>query len=222
MYIMKTSKALIVLLLFFGCDKVNRGSKELVESEPKAPVEKNTVSGDTVLVPQVPIQASLSNNDSIQFEARMDSVTALFLELGFKRAADIKLIEPKQYRKHWWLKEYYRRSTFGKTPEFPSEDDPSKIKSIRQFTFKKVWKYKIEQWNFESKAAAQRWHTVAKNARGNKGGYYLEKPPNVFWLEGSKLYIVMSTAAADWFEYRDSIIENFSGLTRGEIRERME
>jgi hypothetical protein len=145
----------------------------------------------------------------------MDSGTALFLELGFKRETDIKLIEQKQYRKHWWLKEYYRRSTLDKTPEFPNKDDFGKIKSIRQFTFKKVWKYKIEQWDFDSEATAQRWYNVAKNAHGKKGGYYLEKPPNVFWLEGNELYIIMATTAADWFEYSASIIENFSGLTRG-------
>jgi len=223
---MKTFKARthivwMVLLLFFGCDEGNRGNKELAESDSGKIAEKSAISLDTVLIQQTSTQASLSNNDSMRFEARMDSITAFFLGLGFKREADIKLIEPNQYRKHWWLKEYYRRSTLGKTPEFPGEDDPGKIKSIRQFTFKKVWKYKIEQWSFDSEDAAQRWYSIAKYARGSKGGYYLQKPPNVFWLEGSKLYIIMATTAADWFEYSDKVIENFAGMTKAEIREQM-
>ena len=223
---MKTLKGLthltwIVLLLFACCDTNNRTNQEVVESDSEVAEEIAQISNDLTLQSETVIQPAQPDNDSTQFAARMDSITALFAAFGFEREADTKLNSLEHYRKHWWLKKY-RRSTLGKTPDFPSEDDLAKIKSINQFAFKKAWKYKIEQWNFDSETAAQRWFDIAKYAHGSRGGYYLEKPPNDVWLEGDKLYIIMATAAADWFEYSNRVVEEFSGMTRAEIRERME
>lgn len=196
------------LLLCLGCSNTNNAEQQKTSES----------SEGTAGLPQGLIQETIVFNDSVTFGIRTDSLAELFLTLGFKREAEVILSDLEGYNTHWWLKKY-SRSRLGKAPEFPTEQDLASIVEIRQSAFKKVWQYKVEQWSFESDVAAQRWYDLAKYAKGRAGSYYLEKPPNDFWLEGSKLYFIMSTTASDWFEHSDQVIENFSGMTVGEIRD---
>ena len=40
------------------------------------------------------------------------------------------------------------------------------------------------------------------------------KPPRIYWIEGNKMYFIMATAAVDWFEHIDNLVEIITGKKR--------
>lgn len=103
---------------------------------------------------------------------------------------------------HWYLKAFLsnRRDT---GVFIPKDIDYSKIITIRNTTFKKNWKIIIEQWEMQDETAANRWMEIINNNTRNQ----YTKPPKRAWQEGKYIYFVMATAAHDWFEYGDDLIE---------------
>lgn len=135
-----------------------------------------------------------------------DATTSMFLEWGFKLEKESTLDKLSDFEQHWWLK-IFKKERSEDTSNFPKSKDWKTIKSIRQFTFKKKWQVVIEEWQLKDEQAARSWLNIAVRTQRLDG----QKPPREYWIEGDKIYFVMTTTAHDWFEYGGELIEFFSG-----------
>ena len=105
---------------------------------------------------------------------------------------------------------FQKRKSNADTTNFPVARDWASIKSIRQVIFKRDWRYILEKWQFDDDHSARDWLNIAlKNKKLDDF-----KPPRVFWIEGNNMYFIMATAAKDWIEHSDELIESFSGKKR--------
>ena len=105
---------------------------------------------------------------------------------------------------HWLLK--FVVQPRGRYRELGiTDDDYARIDSIRHFEFKRGWSYVIEEWSFKNEGDAQHWLEI----HDKMGIIDSAKPPRRAWIENEKIYIVMATAARDWFEHSKEVLELF-------------
>lgn len=157
-------------------------------------------------------------NDSLfigrdRFQSRLAAVTPLLSEWNFHKVKDTILNDRTEFDRHWWLKIFGKKQQGVPDPDGPSLDDWETLKEIRQVTFKKSWEFVIEDWQLADTTAARRWINIALDTRDLDNF----KPPRVYWTEGNRMYFIMATAAADWSEHSDKLIEAFTGMNRSLI-----
>ena len=150
--------------------------------------------------------------DPDQFLLRIDRASLLLSDWGFYKEQEVVFRTREDLSSHWWLTIFDRKSGMD-TSHFPSVTDWQDIRQIRQFTFKKNWKYVVEEWQFSDQQAARSWLNVALNTRRLDD----QKPPRIYWIEEDKMYFIMATAAYDWFEYSNELIRAFSGREVADI-----
>ena len=209
MKIVLTTNLLIYFIaaLLCSCDnKKQTADQELAGSESAFPnkldsilVEKDYQDGEVYAEPD-------------HFRNKIDSVSPSLSKWGFIQEDEQSLNNQAAFNKHWWLKIFQRKRN-SDTTNFPLAKDLSSIKTIRQFTFKKTWKFVIEEWQLENGHAARKWLKIAISTKSLDN----VKPPRVYWIEGDKMYFIMATAAVDWLEHGDELVELFSGRKRSFI-----
>jgi len=146
------------------------------------------------------------------FRNKIDSVSPSLSKWGFLQEEEQSFNNQAAFNKHWWLKIFNRKRN-SDTINYPLSKDWSSIKAIRQFTFKKTWKFVIEEWQLENGHAASKWLKIAINTKSLDN----VKHPRVFWIEGDKMFFIIATAAVDWLEHGDELVELFSGRKRSFI-----
>ncbi len=129
---------------------------------------------------------------------------------GFTLETKKELLTMSDFGRHWWLK-IFQGSRIRNHKHLPQEEDWQNIKSIRQVSFKKTWKFFIEEWEFENAKAARSWLKIAVKSKRLDDS----KPPRAFWLEEGRMYVVMASAAQDWFEHGNELTELMAGKKRG-------
>ena len=196
---------LILTLLIVSCSAPQ--PKEQKVQQQKSVEQQDTVTTLNNLAPTAD-----------PFLTSIDSINPLFIDWNFEPKEVIVLRDSLAFSRHWWLKKYVRSQK--RKPGVPMKEDYQLIDSIRQFHYVRAWRYVIEEWNMKDAQAADRWYNLAVAATSSPT-YALEKPPNVFWREENRIYFIMATAANIWFAHSDSVIENFAGKTKRELRSEM-
>lgn len=193
----------LVLVLLNSCGNPQPSSPEQREEDPIL-LESNSTTLSSSQAEQV--------HDTEEFLLRIDKVSVLFSDWGFQLEEEAVFRNRGDFSRHWWLGIFDRKYRVD-TSHFPSAIDWQDISEIRQFTFKKNWKYFIEEWQFSDQQAARRWFNIAVKTRRLDD----QKPPRIYWLEKDKMYFIMATAAYDWFEYSSELIRAFSGREASDI-----
>ena len=204
--------ARLIPIVILSITLVGCSSSSTSEQQSNSALETDSAQLDSILVAAIP-------KEKIDvFQVKIDSIRPVFVDWGFKEYEEKVLKDSIALYHHWWLKKfgprYGRRERLKQST--PTKKDFLAIDSIRQYHFISGWRYVIEEWRLNSVEAATRWQQLAKEA--HKVTYTLEKPPNVFWREENKLCFIMATAASQWFEYSDQVMEQFTGKTRLELR----
>lgn len=148
------------------------------------------------------------------FKAKLSLRSRELSKWGFEFEGENLFQERIDFQQHWWLKIFRSRRNTRQSDFLPTDRDFSKIKSIKQFTYKKNWKFIIEEWKLDSEKSAKRWLQIAVKTKDLDDA----KPPRVFWREGANLYFVMATAARDWFEHGNELAELISSKKRGLLK----
>lgn len=174
------------------------------QHEEAALVKSDSTALSTSQAKQIP--------DTNEFLLRIDKVSGLLSDWGFHKEQKVVFRNREDFSSHWWLAIFDRKSRID-TSHFPSASDWQDIREISQFTFKKNWKYVIEEWQFSDSHAARRWLNIVVKTRRLDD----QKPPRIYWIEENKMYFVMATAAYDWFEYSNELIKAFSGREVSDI-----
>lgn len=193
---------MLFVFSIFSCGNPNQ--KKEIGNIPSHTAELERITTDKVL----------SN-----FTARVDSIAPLITDWGFRSKKELFFKNDSVFAQHWWLMKC--KKGVRKNAEYPTQKDMESIEKIQQAIFKKTWEIVIEKWSFQNKQACTRWLELAKNAHYSEGGYTLEKPPNVFWVENNNLYFIAMTSYADWLEHSDDLVESFSGMSVQIIKDSM-
>ena len=195
--------AVWVLALLNSCSNPQPSSPEQRE-EQAIPLDSDSTILSSSQAKQV--------RDTDKFLLRIHKVSFLFSDWGFLKEEEVVFRNREDFSRHWWLAIFGRKYRTD-TSHFPSVSDWQDIREIRQFTYKKNWKYVIEEWQFSDQHAAQRWLNIAVKTRRLDD----QKPPRIYWIEEDKMYFIMATAAYDWFEYSGELIKAFSGREVSDI-----
>ena len=163
------------LLIFFlaallcSCDNSKQATdQELAGSESAFPNKL-----DSILVEQE-YQDGEVYAEPDHFRNKIDSVSPSLSKWGFIQEEEQSFNNQAAFNKHWWLKIFQRKRNSDST-NFPLAKDLSSIKAIRQFTFKKTWKFVIEEWQLENGHAARKWLKIAISTKSSDN----VKPPRV-------------------------------------------
>lgn len=147
------------------------------------------------------------------FEKLIDKCSDSLLAWGFMPETNAPIhLSVEDYKKHWYLRHFYK-SGHVLMDTVPSEKQLQEM-TIRQISYKRNWKWILEEWEFTSRDEAEIWlYLIQRNHRIDDG-----KPPRALWLNGNKLYFVVATAAVDWSESKNLLIPMLTGHSTNLIR----
>ncbi len=191
----------LLLVIGFSCSSPKLPS-EIPEHEiTEDSLKIDSLSLDNSLNTIVDATGSLSKSN---LEIAGDSL----ISWGFRDTTTAYFNDLNSFKNHWWLRIFHRRSKDSLL--FPTQSDYQAIKSIKQTEFKKGWKFILETWTLKDRESANKWLQIANRTRRIDD----LKPPRVYWKDGNTLYFIMATAAKDWFEHGNSLIEIATGRKR--------
>ncbi len=188
-----------LLVFVFSCSQQNSSNNE---GKMEVSIQIDTLTSK----PPVHLDSVAPSSG---LKSKIELVSPLFISWGFQREKSMTLTEKADFDKHWLLK-IFKRYKVDEAKYHPTSKDWSSLKSIHQETFKKNWRYVIEEWQLTDTHAARKWLKIALNSTKLDDA----KPPRLPWIEGNKMYIVMATAARDWFEHSDELIEKLTSNNR--------
>lgn len=142
----------------------------------------------------------------LTFPERVNKIKPLFIEWKYEPEHDKIIRDSVELQNHWLLNIYFKRIFFNKEVIYPQDKDWKHLQKIHQYSFKRGWKYFIEEWEFLNKQAARQWLKILLTSHRLDDA----KPPRFFWTEDNKIYMIMATAADDWFAYSQQLAEYFA------------
>ena len=194
-----------MVFLVFSCQQNSKKGPGTVDQDSILSMPLDTIKVDTLstILAESPFDQMLEHSE--------DSLFAW----GFTEKEEKILKEKPQFDRHWWLKIFRRpispeRVKRLKLRTIPKRSDLDLIDSIRQVNYKKGWKLIIEEWSLKDEKAAQRWFEIAVATKKLDDF----KPPRVYWRERDNIYFIMGSAAKDWSDHGNQLVEITSGKTR--------
>ena len=187
----KLNASAVVFLLAVSLFSCTSKQKYTQEKEPRY----ETL--DTTSLQANPI-AVLAPEDSIKiksnFELMLAKVEDSLVVWGYPFKEDVLLSSKESYQQHWLLKNYFNKSLIARTKRIypdvfiPTVADWQKLVSIKQMIYKNGSAYVIEEWVLSNRSAANTWMHLIADARHIDN----TKPMRNFWVEGNKIYMVVT------------------------------
>lgn len=201
---------LVGIVLAFGCGspQKNGGNEEsAVAIDNQLDQENDSIANDVKSpLPQDPIVSDVQQD----FQSRIARITDTLASWGFQEVQKIDYSSKEELSRHWWFRPAIRAYESGNTHFFKRRPDSqfgSNLPEVELYQFKRNWKFTIEMWRLQEDTDLADWFDMLKSSEPIRN----QKPPHVLWKEDGKIYFIAATAAADWFEYGDRLVQAFTG-----------